>query len=62
MTTIKAFCLETGKDWDEGVDLLLFSVRDSMQERLGFTQFQLTYGHKVRGPLKLERIFVKGGK
>ena len=29
------------------------SVRDSVQESLGFTPFQLIYGHKVRGPLKV---------
>lgn len=52
-TMLKAFCLETGEDWDEGIDLLLFSVRDSVQESLGFTPFQLIYGHEVRGPLKV---------
>ncbi len=50
---LRTFCLETGKDWDEGVDLLLFAVRDSKQESLGFTPFQLVYGHEVRGPLKV---------
>lgn len=50
---IKAFCLETGSEWDEGIDLLLFSVRDSVQESLGYSPFQLIYGHEVRGPLKV---------
>jgi len=52
-TMIKAFCLETGSEWDEGIDLLLFSVRDSVQESLGYSPFQLIYGHEVRGPLKV---------
>jgi len=41
-TMIKAFCLETGSEWDEGIDLLLFSVRDSVQESLGYSPFQFT--------------------
>ena len=41
------------RDWDVGVPLLLFAVRDSTQESLGFSPFQLVFGHKVRGPLKL---------
>ncbi|XP_069981706.1 uncharacterized protein [Penaeus vannamei] len=52
-TMIKAFCLETSSEWDEGIDLLLFSVRDSVQESLGYSPFQLIYGHEVRGPLKV---------
>ncbi|XP_076035999.1 uncharacterized protein LOC143021962 [Oratosquilla oratoria] len=41
---LRTFCLETGRDWDEGVDLLLFAIRDSVQ---------LVYGHEARGPLKV---------
>ena len=48
----RSYILETGKDWDEGIHLLLFAIRDSVQESLGFTPFQLLYGHEVRGPLK----------
>ncbi|XP_063586255.1 uncharacterized protein LOC134763618 [Penaeus indicus] len=52
-TMIKSFCLEAGSEWDEVIDLLLFSVRESVQESLGFSPFQLIYGHEVRGPLKV---------
>ncbi|XP_042858103.1 uncharacterized protein LOC122244300 [Penaeus japonicus] len=52
-TMIKSFCLEVGSEWDEVIDLLLFSVRESVQESLGFSPFQLIYGHEVRGPLKV---------
>ena len=52
-TMIRAYCLDTGSEWDDGIDLLLFSVRDSVQESLGYSPFQLVYGHEVRGPLKV---------
>ena len=41
------------KDWDEGKHLLLFAVRESVQESLGFCPFELVFVHTVRGPLKL---------
>ena len=50
---IRSYCFDTGKDWDEGVHLLLFAVRESVQESLGFSPFELVFGHSVRGPLKL---------
>ena len=33
--------------------LLLFAVRESVQEALGFSPFELVFGHVPRGPLKL---------
>ena len=50
---IRSYCFYTEKDWDEGIDLLLFAVRESVQESLGFSPFELVFGHTVRGPLKL---------
>ena len=50
---IRTYCFDTEKDWDEGIHLLLFAVRESVQESLGFSQFELVFGHTVRGPLKL---------
>jgi len=32
---------------------LLFAARESVQETLGFSPFELVFGHTVRGPLKL---------
>ena len=52
-TMIKMYCIENNKDWDEGVHLLLFAVRESVQESLGFSPFELVFGHAVRGPLLL---------
>ena len=52
-TMMRIYCFETEKDWDEGIHLLLFAARESMQESLGFSPFELVFGHTVRGPLKL---------
>ena len=51
-TMIKMYCIENSKDWDEGVHLL-FAVRESVQESLGFSPFELVFGHAVQGPLLL---------
>ena len=51
---IRSYCFDTNsKDWDEGVHLLLFAVREAVQESLGFSPFELVFGHSVRGQLKL---------
>jgi len=50
---MKKFCEEFEKDWDLGVHLVLFAARDAIQESLGFSPFELVFGHEVRGPLKL---------
>ena len=47
---IRSYCFDTEKDWDEGIHLLLFAVRESVQESLGFSPFELVFGHSVRGP------------
>ena len=50
---LRAYCYEESKDWDEGVYLLLFAVKESVQEALGFSPLELVFGHIPRGPLKL---------
>jgi len=45
--------LKEEKEWDEGVHLLLFAVRESIQESLGFSPFEFVFGRVIRGPLKL---------
>jgi len=42
---IKAFSLETGYEWDEGIDLLLYLIRNNVQESL-YSPFKLIYGHE----------------
>ena len=49
---IRAYCIEHGKDWDQGIHLLLFATREAVQESLG-CPLELIFGHTVRGPLKL---------
>ena len=53
---IRSYCFDTENDWDEGIHLLLFAVRESVQESLGFSPFELVFGHTVRGPLKLLKV------
>ena len=52
---IRSYCFDTEKGWDEGIHLLLFAVRESLQESLGFSPFELVFGQTVRGPLKLSK-------
>ena len=60
---MRTYCQEIGKDWDDGVHLLLFAARESVQESLGFSPFELVFGHTVRGPLNLlkEKLLSAGG-
>ncbi|KAI2644621.1 Retrovirus-related Pol polyprotein [Labeo rohita] len=50
---IRAYCVETGREWDEGLPFLLFATRESVQESIGFSPADLVFGHTVRGPLKM---------
>ena len=50
---VRSYCFDTEKDSDEGIHLLLVAVRESVQESLGFSLFEIVFGHTVRGPLKL---------
>ena len=40
-----AYCLEHGPEWDEGIPLLLFAIRETVQESLGFSPAELIFGH-----------------
>ena len=46
---IRSYRFDTERDWDEGIHLLLFAVRESVQESIGF---ELVFGLTVRGPLE----------
>jgi len=50
---IRAYCFEYQTEWDQGIHMLLFAVREAVQESLGFSPFELVFGRTVRGPLKL---------
>lgn len=41
------------KDWDRFLSPLLFAIRDSPQESLQFSPFELICGHSVRGPMTI---------
>ena len=45
--------MEFEKDWDEGVPLMLFTVREAVQESVGFSPSELVFAHSVRAQLKL---------
>ena len=50
---LKKYCIQYSKDWDEGVHFVLFAAREAVQDSLGFSPFELVFGHTVRGPLQL---------
>lgn len=50
---LRAYCFETGNDWDEGVHLLLFASREVVQESLGFSPADMVFAHTMQGPLSL---------
>ncbi|KAJ8038132.1 hypothetical protein HOLleu_19119 [Holothuria leucospilota] len=50
---LKTYCHGIERDWDEGIPFVMFAARESIQESLGFSPFELVFGHTVRGPLKL---------
>jgi transposase InsO family protein len=49
---LRAYCNDH-KDWQSGIPLLLFAIRSTVQESLGFSPNELIFGHEPRGPLKL---------
>ncbi len=50
---LRCYCIETGRDWAEGLPYLMFATRETVQESLGFSPVELVFGHTMRGPLKL---------
>ena len=52
-TMIKKYCLETQSEWDEGYQYLLFAIRESKNESLEYSPFELLFGRQVRGPLRI---------
>lgn len=47
---LRSFCLESGKDWNEGVCLLLFAAREVVQVSLGFSPAELVFAHSAGSP------------
>ena len=46
-------CTENPKDWVRFIPALLFAYRETPQESLGFSPFELLYGRTVRGPMNI---------
>ena len=44
---IRSYFFDTAKKWDESIHILLFAVRESVQESLGFSPFELVFGTTV---------------
>ena len=50
---LRTFCFELEKDRDEDAHLLQCAAGESVHESLGFSTFELVFGHTFHGPLKL---------
>ena len=48
-TMLRTYCMAQKADWDEGILLLLFAAREFNQGSLGFSPFELVFGHLPRG-------------
>jgi len=60
-TMMKKYVSENEKDWDQGLHLMLFALRNQVNESLGFTPYELVFGHTVKGPLQtMKDIWVEG--
>ena len=54
-SVMKKYCCERDNEWDLAMPLLLFAIRSGIQESLGYSPFQVVFGHEVKGPLELIR-------
>ena len=52
---LKRMCSERPKDWDRYINAVLFAYRETPNESLGFSPFEMLYGRSVRGPLTILR-------
>jgi hypothetical protein len=56
---MEAVCLDSQKDNYDGICMLLFAIREEFQESLGFSPFELVFGHSVGSPFSKKNGFVK---
>ena len=47
------YVLESEKDWDDSIDLLLFVMRSVPNESTGVTPFEMLFGRRARNILKI---------
>ena len=50
---LRKFTMDTDKDWDECIDLLLFVMRSVPNESTGVSPFEMLFGRKARDILKI---------
>ena len=50
---LRKICTKNPKDWERFIPALLFAYRETSQESLGFSPFELLYGRTVRGPMSI---------
>ena len=55
MRMSRAYSVENPSDWDQRLQLLLYTYGSVSQDSTGFGAFELLSGRKVRGPLDLIR-------
>ena len=46
---LRAYCVELGRDWEDGLPWLLLAAREVTQDSTGFSPNALVFGHTVRG-------------
>lgn len=47
-TMLRKFCMETSKDWDEGIPLVLFAYVRVCRNRSVFSPAEMVFGHTVK--------------
>lgn len=50
---LRAYCVELGGDWEEGLPWLMLAAREVTHESTGFSPNDLVFGHRVRGLLSV---------
>ncbi|XP_068229367.1 uncharacterized protein [Palaemon carinicauda] len=50
----------TRREWDKEVPYALFSIRSIPNEALGYSPFEVVFGHCVHGPLEVVREHLEG--
>lgn len=48
---LRAYCVELGCEWEDGLPWLLLAVREVTQASTGFSPNELVFGHAVHGPV-----------
>ena len=57
---IKKYCLNNISAWVKNLPFLLFAIRSAPNDSLGFSPFELVFGHRVREPLEVFRDVLEG--